>query len=86
MRPGLRHVNGLQSESPLPEMVWGAASPATNIEWRRASLSGDDITRQNWDAQMQIVRGPRASSGFGCDITKDLLTTLHPRETTETWV
>lgn len=86
MRPGVRHVNDLQSESPLPETLWGAASLAENLEWRRASLSGDDITRQSSDAQMQRVRGPGASSGFGCDITKGLLTTLHPRETTETWV
>lgn len=60
----VRHVNGLQSENPLPKTLWGTAFPGLRIlEWRRASLSGDDITRQRWNAQMQKAEGPQGQRG-----------------------
>lgn len=33
------------------------------LEWRRVSLSGDDITRQSWNAQMQKAEGARGQEG-----------------------
>lgn len=33
------------------------------LEWRRGSLSADDITRQSWNAQMQKAEGPRGQEG-----------------------
>lgn len=81
----VRHVNGLQSENPLPKTLWATAFSGLRIlAGRRVSLCGYDISRQGWNAQMGELRGPGARRELGCDITKGLLTTLHPAKTTET--
>lgn len=81
----MRHVNGLQSENPLPKTLWATAFSGLRIlAGRRVSLCGYDISRQNWNAQMGELRSPGARRELGCDITKGLLTTLHPAKTTET--
>lgn len=89
--PGIREARGEACEWSAVRVPsqghCGERPPGLRIlEWRRVSLSGDDITRQSWNAQSRTLRGPGASRRFGYDITKGLLTILHPRETTETWV
>lgn len=65
--PGTREARGeacewLQSESPLPGTLRGAASRAENSGVEKGSLSGDDITRQGWNAQSR-AEGPRGQQG-----------------------
>lgn len=83
----MRPVNGLQSESPRPGRLWGPASPGRELRGGEGrpclGLTSPDGAgmhrcREPW--------GPGARREFDCDITKGLLTALHPREATETRV
>lgn len=78
-------MNGVQSECLLPETLRGTASLGREF-WSgegRPCLGMTSPDRAGMH-RCREPRGPRARREFGCAVTKGLLTTLHPKETTET--